>query len=113
MATHGHWHDKNGKRWRIASPNFPLCFRYPANRALRAFVYHRDNFTCVRCGWRPAFVPEGYDGQFTVIGEDRNGKRQELQLDHIHARHNGGTHHPDNLQTLCFQCNAGKGARDA
>lgn len=105
-----HWIDASGKRWRVASSRHRICFRYPANRALRAFVYARDGFCCVGCGWEPPAVPAGYDGQFTLIGPDENGKRQELQLDHVLALYNGGTHHPDNLQTLCFQCNTSKGA---
>lgn len=111
MAKRERWMDASGKTWAVASPRHRLCFRYPSNRALRAFVYARDGFACVRCGWKPPFVPERYDGQFTLLGDDVAGKRQELQLDHVLALHNGGTHHPDNLQTLCFQCNASKGAR--
>lgn len=111
MREEAHWFDEHGNRWKVASPRFRLCFRYPSNRALRAFVYRRDNFACVECGWQPSLIPAYYDGKATLLGPDIDGKRQELQLDHKHPLHHGGTHHPDNLQTLCFQCNASKGAR--
>lgn len=111
MREETHWTDFNGKRWKVASPRFRICFRYPANKALRAFVYTRDGFRCVECWWSPDSILDGYDGSYTIIGEEWDGKRQELQIDHIKPLHHGGTHHPNNLQTLCFLCNASKGAR--
>jgi hypothetical protein len=33
-----------------------------------------------------------------------------LEVDHIHPRSKGGTDHPDNLVTACWDCNAGKRA---
>lgn len=35
----------------------------------------------------------------------------ELQVDHIHPRHLGGSDEIDNLQFLCQFCNASKGTR--
>lgn len=49
----------------------------------------RDNFQCVLCGRRPPEV--------------------ELFVDHIKPVARGGDNSPNNLRTLCFECNAGKG----
>lgn len=105
---HTHWTDESGRRWRVPAKGKRIQYSNAGPRALRAFVYRRDDFRCVSCGWRPEFIPVGYDGQFTVIGADVGGKRRELQVDHIVPLSLGGTNHPDNLQTLCFGCNAGK-----
>lgn len=56
-------------------------------------------------------MPEDYSGRYTLDGPDVGGKRRELQLDHVIPHIRGGSNHPNNLQTLCFGCNAGKCAR--
>jgi len=61
--------------------------------ALRFFVLQRDRFCCVACGRSPA----------TVSG-------LVLEIDHVIAWVNGGETIEENLQTLCFDCNRGKGA---
>ena len=106
-----YWTDATGRRWRVATAGKRLAFRYPGHAALRAHVFARDGFCCVRCGWVPSSIPEAYDGRYTLLGDDVGGKRRELQLDHIVALHVGGSNHPDNMQTLCFGCNSSKGAR--
>ena len=106
-----YWTDGSGKRWRVAPSGKRLNFANLGPQALRAFVYARDGFRCVRCDWMPSAIPTPYDGRYTLLGDDVGGKRRELQLDHVVALHHGGTNHPDNLQTLCFGCNASKGAR--
>lgn len=59
---------------------------------LRALILERDGFRCRRCG---------------------NGPNDErLEIDHINPVAHGGGDEPENLQTLCESCNAGKGARD-
>lgn len=61
--------------------------------SLRFTVMKRDNFRCVACGRSPA----------TELG-------LILEIDHVMAWTNGGNTVPENLQTLCFDCNRGKGA---
>ena len=62
--------------------------------ALRFFVLKRDRFCCVSCGRSPS----------NVAG-------LVLEIDHRIAWANGGETIEENLQTLCFDCNRGKGAR--
>lgn len=59
-------------------------------RAIRYDVLRRDNFRCVRCG---------------------RGKEDgvKLHVDHIVPVSRGGKSVMDNLQTLCEDCNYGKG----
>jgi hypothetical protein len=49
--------------------------------AMRAWILHRDQGQCSIEGCR---------------------SRNRLQIHHIHQRHLGGDHHPDNLITLCW-----------
>jgi 5-methylcytosine-specific restriction endonuclease McrA len=59
--------------------------------SVRVAVLHRDGYKCVFCG--------------------RSAKQVQLEVDHIIAFSTGGSNDPSNLQTLCFDCNRGKGAR--
>jgi 5-methylcytosine-specific restriction endonuclease McrA len=59
---------------------------------LRFKVFQRDRFRCVRCGRSPAT-------HLQVV----------LHADHILAVANGGKTILENLQTLCQDCNLGKG----
>lgn len=59
----------------------------PVSRVLRFKVFKRDNYTCQRCG-----------------------KKDDLTLDHIKPRLQGGENSLDNLQVLCKSCNIQKGA---
>jgi uncharacterized protein YozE (UPF0346 family) len=67
--------------------------RYPISNSLRVEILQRDNLRCVYCGHSPK----------------SNGTT--LEIDHIHPVSKGGSNKPDNLQTLCFECNRGKSAR--
>jgi 5-methylcytosine-specific restriction endonuclease McrA len=60
--------------------------------SLRYQVLKRDSFRCVACGLSPS----------STVGV-------ELQIDHILPVARGGETRIDNLQTLCWSCNAGKG----
>ena len=61
--------------------------------ALKYFVLKRDRFCCVACGRSPA----------TTLG-------LVLEIDHHIAWSKGGETIEENLKTLCFDCNRGKGA---
>jgi hypothetical protein len=68
--------------------------REPLPRDLRYSILRRDGFKCRNCGATP---------------DDR---RVRLQVDHIVPVAKGGSDDPSNLQTLCQDCNLGKGADD-
>ncbi len=59
--------------------------------SVRVDVLSRDGYKCVFCG--------------------RNSQETSLEIDHIFPFSQGGSNKPDNLQTLCIDCNRGKGAR--
>jgi len=99
------WTDHNGKVWPVLSREGRIKFRSPGAFALRAFVFQRDGFMCLDCG-RQGKRPDGYDGRDAVGTEDGRC----LVMDHVVSRRNGGTHHPENLRTLCDACNARKSA---
>ncbi len=56
---------------------------------LRYIILKRDNFKCVICG--------------------NTSEHSRLEIDHIIPVDAGGKTTEDNLQTLCFKCNHGKG----
>jgi hypothetical protein len=68
------------------SRSIPLALRYK--------ILVRDKFRCVICGASPA-------KDVTV----------ELHVDHIHPWSLRGPNVEENLRTLCFKCNLGKGAK--
>ena len=111
------WTDERGRRFGVPGPGKRL--RPHANSvhaALRAFVFRRDGFCCVRCGWEsPAPMPD-YDGRsIPALTAERARSRwvtiptlNYLEVDHVQPRSRGGSNHPDNLQSLCRRCNSGK-----
>lgn len=58
----------------------------------RAAIYNRDESTCLYCGKH----------------EDELSGTNILTLDHVVARHNGGSNASDNLVTACKSCNSSK-----
>ena len=56
---------------------------------VRLAVFKRDGFACVKCG--------------------ANGKTSRLEVDHKIPVSQGGSNELNNLQTLCMDCNRGKG----
>ncbi len=59
---------------------------------IRVDVLNRDGYKCVFCG--------------------RSSQETRLEIDHIFPFSQGGSNKLDNLQTLCIDCNRGKGARN-
>lgn len=64
---------------------------------IRLEVFKRDRYTCQLCGKSPAKYPEV---DLDVV---------ELEIDHYQPISKDGNNSLANLQTLCRQCNRGKG----
>ncbi|MGB3640866.1 MAG: HNH endonuclease [Rivularia sp. (in: cyanobacteria)] len=60
--------------------------------SVRVSVLHRDKSKCVFCG--------------------KSAKQVQLEIDHMIPFSKGGSNNLNNLQTLCIDCNRGKGARN-
>ena len=73
----------------------PKFKREKISPKLRYDVLKRDGEKCVKCGNFPF--------------DDNNVK---LEVDHILPVTRGGKNNLENLQTLCFECNNGKGDKD-
>lgn len=82
LETHGLYRSSNQK------PTCKPIRRVEIPTSLRAAIFLRDGFICVRCG-----------------GTER------LCIDHITPLAIGGSNDVDNFQTLCTRCNERKGAR--
>lgn len=90
------WTDATGKQRPTPTIVGRLKSKIPLHRDLRDFVLARDGHVCQLCGVTgPAF-------------KDFKVGDVQLVADHIVSRRNGGSHHPDNLRTLCESCNARK-----
>lgn len=62
--------------------------RAKVSNELRQEIFERDGYTCVNCG---------------------STEKESLEIDHIQPISKGGKTEPDNLQTLCHNCNIRKG----
>lgn len=69
-----------------------MAKRKSISKRVRFSVFARDNFTCVYCGQQPPAVV--------------------LNLEHVIPVCKGGTDDEANLRTACWDCNAGKGAKE-
>jgi len=74
------------------APPVPREERRAVPVALRHAIQTRDRFRCVLCGASPATDP-----------------RVTLQIDRIQPFSQGGPTVPENLRTLCADCNVGRG----
>ena len=77
----------------------------------------KKSLVCVVCGVegtyfaKERFKPtERYHLNLYAI--DKKGKEVLMTKDHIVPISKGGSHHLDNLQTMCFKCNMKKGNGD-
>ena len=96
-AKTGHQNEvKSGKKFKQKV----TCKKYVKNshkhvsKSLRFDILKRDKFKCKKCGSSPAVNPK-------II----------LHVDHIKPFSKGGMTIPQNLQTLCSDCNYGKGSK--
>lgn len=108
------WVDFRGKTWRITTMRGRLKFKIPCHAALRAHVFHRDGYRCVRCGAQAVNVPADYDGRSTLHTNTTvcSGWPDVLILDHVLTLKAGGRNVIENLQTLCETCNKRKQRED-
>lgn len=70
--------------------------------ARRQQILERDEYTCQICGISKEFMDELCEGL---------GDYLRLEIDHIVPVAEGGTRDDDNLQVLCWRCNAKKTSR--
>jgi hypothetical protein len=83
----------------IATPTVAkIGKRTPVSCSVRWAVFERDGFRCCGCGAK---------------GGEKNahGYIVKLEVDHKRSVADGGTNDDENLQSLCFECNRGKGKR--
>jgi hypothetical protein len=73
-------------------PSIPPEKKRQVPLGMRLKVLDRDGYTCVRCGRSPALV-----------------RGLMLHVDHLDPFAKGGKTELSNLQTLCADCNLGKG----
>lgn len=104
------WTDYLGRQWPEVISSFRLKFKYPAHAALRAHVFHRDGYRCIRCEARAINVPPAYDGKAVLFTNTAvsSGYPDMLILDHVLTLRAGGRSVVENLQTLCETCNRRK-----
>lgn len=108
-----YWTDYKGRQWPVSTSPMRLKFKYPSHAALRAHIFHRDGYACVRCPAVAVDVPENYDGRNTLGTNTTSGGWQDiLVLDHILTLKAGGRNVVENFQTLCEACNKSKQRED-
>lgn len=80
---------------KLFDKSLPDANRREIKIGLRYKILKRDCFRCVKCGRSPA----------TTYG-------LELHVDHIKPWSKGGLTVPENLRSLCRDCNIGKGSKE-
>lgn len=66
------------------------------------------SWTCELCGYDPKSDPFYSSVEWDSEEHMYRAMRSTLVADHKHRQVDGGTDHPDNIQTLCQTCNAKK-----
>ena len=99
------WTDFLGVTRKVISRNRKRLERFrPLDRALIRFVFQSDHYVCQTCGAKWEHPNPDYDGSYLPV--TNHSKKHTLVVDHIVSIRNGGSHHPNNLQTLCVGCNS-------
>jgi 5-methylcytosine-specific restriction endonuclease McrA len=107
------WTDYRGRTWKVSTWMGRLQFKQPGHAALRAHIFHRDGYRCVRCPAVGVDVPADYDGRYTLSTNTMAGDWPDvLVLDHILTLPAGGRNVVENFQTLCESCNKSKQVED-
>lgn len=104
------WTDYRGRVWKVTTMRSRLQFRIPCHAALRAHVFHRDGYRCVRCGAAASKATSDYSGRQTLFTNTKvsSGWPDMLILDHVVTLPAGGRNVVENFQTLCETCNKRK-----
>ena len=117
------------RRWRLAHPEQHAALNLAHRdknlahyRSLEKNRYMADPDKWIQRANNSRARRAGVDGSHTL--EDRRrifaeqdyrcracGEKHRLTIDHMKPISRGGSNHPDNLQGLCRQCNASKGAK--
>jgi len=108
------WTDYRGHIWPVIESRRRLKFKYPSHAALRAQIFHRDGYKCVRCGATAINVSDNYNGSKTLLTDTfvPSGFRDVLVVDHILTLKAGGLNVIENFQILCETCNKRKSRED-
>ena len=108
------WTDHTGRVWPAIESGRRLKFKNPLHAAVRAFVFHRDGYRCVRCGCAAIGGTKNYDGRYTLQTNTlvSSGFPDMLVVDHVLTLRAGGRNAVDNFQTLCETCNRRKQRED-
>jgi len=104
------WTDHTGRVWPAIQSGRRLKFKNPLHAAVRAFVFYRDGYKCVRCGCAAIGDTKNYDGRYTLQTNTMvsSGFPDMLVVDHVLTLRAGGRNAVDNFQTLCETCNRKK-----
>lgn len=103
-SPYGTWTDHLGRVWPVIQSRRRLKFKCPAHAALRAYIFHRDGYKCVRCDAYAVGVPKDYSGRYALS----TNTFDVLIVDHILTLKAGGLNVIENFQSLCETCNKKK-----
>lgn len=104
------WIENEGKQYANVS-GYPVDWKIR-----RQYVLIRDNFSCIQCGryLKPLFSDTDLDWKYAFLRsnyENDGAHRwkigyvcEKAHVHHIMRVRDGGTHEPENLQTLCESC---------